>query len=63
MCGANDGGATEVDAPLSHKMRCGFNHAAGMSWRDAVSRWSMMCCKLKEADVIDHWTRCVDIPC
>ena len=21
MCGANDGGATEVDAPLSHRMR------------------------------------------
>ena len=43
MCGANDGGATEVDAPLSHRMRCGFNHADGMSRRDAVSRWSRMC--------------------
>ena len=21
MCGANDGGATEVDAPLSHRIR------------------------------------------
>ena len=56
-----NGGATEVDAPLSHKMRQGFNHDDGISWRCCIQVVDDVL-KLKEADVIDHWSRSVDTP-